>query len=376
MLPTSRGRIAGLDGLRAIAILAVICAHSTEGTVASSAAESRWAFLIGKLGPFGVRLFFAISGYLITSLFVQELATHERSRALRMFYIRRGFRIIPPFLPYLAVMTLGWAYALLPIRGRDILTAGTFLGNYFAGGWLVNHFWSLAVEEQFYLFWPPLIALAGEKASRWYGVAIAGAVAIVRPLTLAHYPAKDASWLLFRTHLIIDFLVYAALLALLLRNSAVRRWLRAQARPAILGGLLGLLMLTDVLSPKVKLVDPRSIEAALFALLAILPSLRPEMALTGWLEHPALVWIGRRSYSIYIWQQLFLMPHGWTLARNLESLIPRAIPIFVVAALSYRFLEEPLIRKGRALAQKLGERRAVLETRSRSSSAIAQTTSS
>jgi peptidoglycan/LPS O-acetylase OafA/YrhL len=355
--PAGRERIAGLDGLRAIAILAVVVAHSVEAPVMADPRGARWSTLLYKLGPFGVRLFFAISGYLITSLFVQELQDHGPRRALGMFYIRRVYRIVPPLIPYLAAIAVAGGLSLLPanmpVRGADLAAAGLFAENYFRGGWLVQHFWSLAVEEHFYLLWPPLMALAGERASRWWCVAIVGAVAIVRPLTLAHHPAGDAAGLLMETHLIVDFLVYAALLALLVRNPSVRRWLQVKARPVVLAGLFALLMLTDIFAPKVRVGDPRSLEAALFALIVVLPTLRQDMWLVRWLEHPALVWIGRRSYSIYIWQQLFLLPLAVALPRRVELFFPRVVPLLVVAALSYRYLEEPMIRKGRRLANKV-----------------------
>lgn len=359
-----RDRIAGLDGLRAIAILAVVVAHSVEDPLIGGAQDARWSAILYKLGPFGVRLFFAISGYLITSLFVKELKAHGPGLALRMFYIRRVFRIIPPLVPYLAVLAVaGWLSLLpanTPVRVKDLVAAGLFAGNYLAGGWVVLHFWSLAVEEHFYLLWPPLMALVGEGASKWCCIVIVCVVAVIRPLTLAHHPAGDAAGLLMQTHLIIDFLVYAALLALLVRNSSVRCWLRAKSRPVVVAGLFALLMLTDLIAPKVKVVDPRSLEAALFALIVVLPSLRADMLLVRWLEHPVLVWIGRRSYSIYIWQELFLLPLGVTLAQKAELFLPRVIPLLVVAALSYRFLEEPMIRKGRSIARRLIDSRAMV----------------
>jgi len=351
----NRSRIAGLDGLRAIAILAVLLAHSLEVSVARSPSDARWIAIASKFGPFGVRLFFAISGYLITSLFLRELKAYGPVLALRMFYIRRVFRIVPPFLPYLAVLAIGGALWHWPIRELEIVRAGAFLGNYFPGSWLVNHFWSLAVEEHFYLFWPPLMALAGQSRSKWCCVAIVSAVAVLRTLTLARHPVADHSWLLLETHLILDFLVYAALLALLIRNPSIRRWLCAHARPAVLGGLLAMLLLVNLVAPRVTGFDPRSLEAMLFAFLVVLPSLRPEMTLVRWLEHPVLVWIGRRSYSIYIWQQLFLLPLGVTFLRNCEWFVPRLIPIFAVAALSYRFLEQPMMRQGRELAARLSK---------------------
>jgi peptidoglycan/LPS O-acetylase OafA/YrhL len=146
-----------LDGLRAISILLVIWHHAVGGEG-----------ILGR-GHHGVGLFFAISGFLITTLLVREHSEHG-SINIRAFYLRRALRIFPLYYAVLAIYTLGW---FLGTRGTPI--GDGFLENLpafatYTTNWFVQlepgepvafyHAWSLATEEQFYLLWPPvLIAL-------------------------------------------------------------------------------------------------------------------------------------------------------------------------------------------------------------------------
>src|SRR5207248_5891757 len=107
--------------------------------------------------------FFAISGYLIcTRLLVEEETTGSIS--LRSFYIRRVFRILPPAYVYLAVVAGLSAAGMIAAAWTDIASAALFYSNYIEPrSWFTGHFWSLAMEEHFYLLWPPLLLLLGPK---------------------------------------------------------------------------------------------------------------------------------------------------------------------------------------------------------------------
>src|SRR6185503_4239118 len=149
-------RIASLDGLRGISILMVLFGHLT-GT--RNFLPREFGRITGDLGNLGVRVFFIISGYLITSLLFHEI--EKRGRVdLKGFYIRRVFRIFPAFYAYLAVIGAAAALGLVHLGRWDAVAAATYTVNYVPDrAWVVGHIWSLSVEEQFYLLWPATLLL-------------------------------------------------------------------------------------------------------------------------------------------------------------------------------------------------------------------------
>ena len=151
------GNIPGLDGLRALSIAAVVLAHASltwSGT-------TDHAHPLARLGSIGVDLFFVISGFLITWLLLRE----QRRNAvisLRAFYIRRAWRILPPYLVFLASLFAFSSIGLIQITSRDWGGALTYTVNFLPGtSWPFGHLWSLSVEEHFYLFWPLLLIVLG-----------------------------------------------------------------------------------------------------------------------------------------------------------------------------------------------------------------------
>ena len=145
-------RIPSLDGCRAISIMLVLFAHLCE--TPAFQAFNPYARLMFHFGPFGVKVFFVISGFLITTLLLNE----ERSNgsiSIAGFYVRRAFRIWPVAYVYLLVVTLlAWKH-VISVTPHHLLYAATFLINHIQEpNWFTGHFWSLAVEEQFYLVWP------------------------------------------------------------------------------------------------------------------------------------------------------------------------------------------------------------------------------
>ena len=175
---TTSKRIPTLDGLRAVSIVLVLLNHLV-GTLYYPAILSP----LGEFGNFGVRVFFVISGYLITSLLIKE---HERtgSISLKNFYLRRVFRIFPAAYTYLLVLAvLNAKYHIL--HRHDLLFAATYLTNFrLSRAWYVGHLWSLAVEEQFYMLWPMVLVVWGIRR----GSRIALATILLSPF------ARVAAW--------------------------------------------------------------------------------------------------------------------------------------------------------------------------------------
>src|SRR5258708_2087737 len=152
--------IPSLDGLRAISIVFVIVAHSAGTRNAPAALDYLLPF-----GNLGVKIFFEISGFLITTLLLKELAASGRV-SFKGFYWRRVLRIFPAFYAYIAIICAISALGLIHLKPGDLFHAITFTMNYHhERAWYLNHLWSLSVEEQFYIVWPALLCWAGARRS-------------------------------------------------------------------------------------------------------------------------------------------------------------------------------------------------------------------
>ncbi len=153
-----------LDGLRAVSIALVLVAHLT-GTKGFLNFHPLMA-----LGVFGVRVFFVISGYLITTILVKEWY-RDGDIALPRFYFRRILRLFPACYAIIGVTAFLASEHIVQLERWDLLSGATYTMNFYPGhGWALGHLWSLAVEEQFYLVWPLMLSLLGPKKSiRWLG---------------------------------------------------------------------------------------------------------------------------------------------------------------------------------------------------------------
>ncbi len=182
-------RIPGLDGLRAISIILVLGGHLAGTRNCYSAA------LYGKFGDLanlGVRVFFVISGYLITTLLLKEYAKTQ-TVSLKNFYIRRTLRIFPAFYTFLLAMTFVQAWGLISLKSGDLLHAFTYTTNYhYDSSWWIGHTWSLSVEEQFYLLWPALLLLLGIRRGLFAAGALVFMAPVVRIAVWYLWPAQRA----------------------------------------------------------------------------------------------------------------------------------------------------------------------------------------
>jgi peptidoglycan/LPS O-acetylase OafA/YrhL len=297
-----------------VAILAVLVHHTMK-----ACGFDGWLMWRGAMG---VDIFFAISGLLITSQLLEN-------SNLKHFYIRRAFRILPPAMLYLAVV-----FALGLIGRTEVMQCLLIHRNYTDGTVFGGHFWSLSLEEQFYLVWPLILVFAGERAP---GVAFAVIVCVGawRGFALSH----ESLWYI-RTELRCDGLLWGCLSAFWLRREIVkpRQW-----------QCIGLMLMAVVIwaSPVFLPVMP------LFVTLAVLGTVQqPSWQLSRLLESKPLVWIGQRSYGIYLWQQLFIF------APVRMPIVLRLAAAFLWPALLYRFMESPLRDLGRRLARPFGRPKA------------------
>ena len=328
-----------LDGWRAVAILLVIGDHLLTSVAGSPAGRTT---LPGQLG---VNIFFGLSGFLITSRLLAE-----RSISLRRFYIRRVFRILPPALTYLAVLGALGAFGLIPLYPQELLGAACFFRNYMppnlplGGGFFTWHFWSLAVEEHFYLFWPPLLKRVRSAALPVaITIAIAGATwRLVELLREGHRYGHILIGFPWRTDIRIDALMCGAAVAVAYPN--VRTWLAKRVVWVLAALLYGIVVARYGVRPTIW-------QSALIPILIAGTVARPSDPVGRVLDAAPVRWLGRLSYSLYLWQQLWLPPSWFPHTLGVAQTWPlNIVCVFACATGSYFLLERPSIRLGQRLA--------------------------
>ncbi len=354
---SSPKRLYGLDGLRAISILMVMASH-----VAGSALLGGGHIPLGRAhawGKVGVRVFFVISGLLITKLLLDERDKHG-GISIKAFYVRRAFRILPAFLVYIAAISImSWfGAATLPLD--DVVHALTYTTNFdVERSWLVSHIWSLSVEEQFYLFWPLAFGLLPRRAAFWVAFATCVISPFARLFVLRMLPTELDSLVWQAAPAVADSLATGCLVAFLRHDDA-------RAELGAVGQLLSRLLaftrgtaLTYLLFPAAfftYLLETRPTIWCLIAVsfsnvafaLVIDRTISTQSDVIGrGLLHPWLERIGVLSYSIYLWQQLFLRQ---SLVRepvwSVLCSVPLSVALAMIAgALSYYLIERPILRR-------------------------------
>jgi peptidoglycan/LPS O-acetylase OafA/YrhL len=328
------GHIPSLDGLRAVAISLVLLAHAHQ--TSGFPDLGRFGMLLG-FGSLGVDVFFVLSGFLITTLLCREAERSNRVN-LRAFYARRAIRILPAYVCFLlfvaALQTAGHA----DIPGRDWLAALTYTMNFQQKpAWDVGHLWSLSIEEHYYLLWPPLFALLPRRQAVRALLAVLAVQPMIRWTVLIAFPTWTPMTDLW-TFTRFDTIAAGSLLALLARDPSCREYLDSAARYWLVAfGALMIGLGAGAASGKVAVGVTPSITAISLAILVWAATRRGPRIL----EHPVAVTVGIGSYSLYLWQQVFLNPHNtswWT--RFPENLL-----LSVVAAwASYKLVERPFLR--------------------------------
>jgi peptidoglycan/LPS O-acetylase OafA/YrhL len=342
----ARTYIPSLDSIRAVAIIGVFTSHLD---VVRKSDNNMWSWLSGD---YGVRLFFVLSGYLITTLCLRE----EKTRAtvsLVGFYIRRAFRLLPAYYITLVFYCMLIYSGIAGVSGRHAedfsraLPYYLFYFNDFAPPAAFYQSWSLAVEEKFYLVWPVLIFVccAGTISSR---VALTASLIGIFWLLDFRIPSQ-------RFFAYSDILI-GCLLAILLQNE---RCFGILTRISDSIGYVNILIVFFVyqllLHPFPELTFLYSL-AAFFVLL----SLTTSTANLYLIESKWMIWIGRRAYSIYLLHVIAIqivtkiLPDGrGPLVALIAALLSLALAT-LIADLMFRFVERPFIAKGRAMSTKIG----------------------
>jgi peptidoglycan/LPS O-acetylase OafA/YrhL len=355
-LPPS-GYLPTLDGWRAIAILAVIICHAASGLFETSGPHPSQIGLLLEHGAVGVNIFFGISGFLICSRLLEEHRKNGRI-SLKGFYIRRCFRILPPYLAYLFLVGLAGLAGVVAVTRVEWLSCLLFFRNYLpmpdtgGAGWYTAHFWSLAVEEHFYLLWPGLLVLLGIKRTRLLVVPLCVAIAAWRYVEFReHFVNRLIPGIGFsmRTDTCLDGLLWGCAIALLLAvpgwGQRLTRWLSPWTWAVIVVAFVFCVLRNPPMSA--------TWLGLLIPLMLVGTVLRPKTWMGQFLETGPMEWIGRMSYSLYLWQQMFLAAgHVDRLPFGRWQQIPLNIAIiFGLATASYYFVEKPLIKVGHRLAK-------------------------
>jgi peptidoglycan/LPS O-acetylase OafA/YrhL len=352
-----------LDGWRAIAITLVIFAHGSDsiGNALNTVGIYFDFSRIKEAGLFGVQIFFGLSGLLITSRLIASEKKYGRI-SLKSFYIRRAFRILPAALSFLAAVGILALSGILPISFGRWLSSLFFLANYTTatGSWYLGHFWSLAVEEHFYMIWPAVFLVLGVSNRRI-------TVAIVIALLLAFWRALDFKFQITgatpavfwgRTDIQGDNILWGVVVALLYGDPIWKARLNKLLMiPAVLPSLI-ILMIILVTLPSLgwKLAFMLlTIKAILIPLMILGTLINSSGMLSYILETPIFRLIGRLSYSIYLWQQLFLVWNESSIPSFgiLQSLPFNLIAVFACATISYLYIEKPFIAIGHRIASKV-----------------------
>jgi peptidoglycan/LPS O-acetylase OafA/YrhL len=336
-------RIQSLDGLRAVAIAAVIVGH----TVSRTASTHKVNALGIALGGSGVTLFFVISGFIITHLLAEELRMLGRID-LRLFYVRRALRLWP------ALWSLIAAVGLLAVLGSTSASAAGLLPSiFFISDYITTipvalaHTWSLAVEEQFYLLWPLVLVFGSKWDLRRVLIAAIVLAPVIRIASYFALPGLRGNYM-FEFHCRYDALAVGCLIALS-RGSGWRRALAARRHlvlaAATIASACTILVAGLVRSAAPMIVAGWTVQAlALGAVVCLVLDSTGDW-LTRILNARPLVHIGLRSYSLYLWQQLFLVvPFGPFVSTPIGL-----IATFVSAELSWSLIERPFVGLRRRL---------------------------
>ncbi|MEA2842953.1 MAG: hypothetical protein QOJ69_624, partial [Actinomycetota bacterium] len=347
----------GIDGLRALAVAAVFAYHAGLG----------WA----QGGFLGVDLFFVISGFLITSLLLAEWQTSGSLRTLR-FWGRRALRLLPALIVLLVVVSVA-VPLLAPDQGYR-LRGDVVAGLGYVSNWrlifeqqsyfqeigrppVLQHLWSLAVEEQFYLLWPLVLFVllipmgrARREPHRLIWPVLALAAVSAGLMAMLYDPDLDPSRVYFGTDTrAAGLLIGAALACIPLRwnpsatRGIPRRLVLEAVGVAAVGGLCLCVVKVDQFDPR--LYRGGFVAVAVLAAVAVAVVTHPASWVGRVLACGPMVWLGRRSYAVYLWFWPVLMmtrAHSDVPLSGLPLLALQIALTLALADASYRWVERPI----------------------------------
>jgi len=305
-----------------------------------------------EYGGRGVSLFFALSGVLICTRLLREEAAHG-AISVRSFYTRRLFRIQPAALTYLGALSLLMLAGVFPRMWKGTIGALLMVRNFFprvSGTWETGHFWTLALEEHFYLFLPGFLVLCKRYRLALMLVLVV-AVAYWRNYVFEHPDLQGYCSLLYlRTDIAIDGILLGSIAALALAKPQILRAAKALLVPWVA------LLYAAVVSVYFEMHHSRTEHFGMntvYPLVIVATMLHPASLTCRILELAPVRYIGRISYSLYLWQQMFFNPDVVPAPGSFRSHVFLCwCAMFACALASYYLVETPLIRRGHRIAKR------------------------
>ena len=348
MSVSSQQRVLALDGLRAVSILLVLFSHAWLGHIVP--------------GGLGVTIFFFISGFIITRLMIEEWDS-TGTISIKKFYIRRFFRLMPALFVFVLLSLLVMKTAQVQWRWVELLSVFFYYANYygifigFSGDALpppLSITWSLAVEEHFYMIFPFFFLLLIATPKRFFLIAVSIVLAALAWRIylafgvgldfLPHYRIYKA------TDTRADSILYGVCLSLFLaRIPASLAWLNQ--KKIVMTGIVLMLFSLLYRNEEFRETFRYSIQGlalmCLFCYLVLTPTWAGKI-----LSHPFFVYVGKISYSLYLYHWLvFGIITMWLPDLGLYSKIGLMLILsFLFAHLSYRYVEQPMLKIGRQYA--------------------------
>ena len=360
-------QVKGLDGLRGLAVIAVVLYHFFPSLLPG--------------GYLGVDLFFVLSGFLITSLLVREFRT-SGTISLKDFWVRRFRRILPAAVSVLVMCTalVAWIGGDLAVGLRQQFLGTLFFVNnwtqiatsqsYFADNEIqvFAHYWSLAVEEQFYVFWPLLITgvfLISRRKPRRLPILVAAVLAIGSAVAMAliYVPGEDPTRVYYGTDTHAFGLLTGAVLSLQMTSTKsdpqADSWAAAGKAESRIAGIIGTVALIGYGVQLFLMPDDAEITyrgglflTSVLGVLMVWGVVREYGPMTPLFRTKVMRWFGQRSFSLYLWHWPVIMMLKALFEGNQNSdkswiLGLVAVPIsLLLSEISYQFIENPFRRGG------------------------------
>ena len=341
-----RGKIAELDGVRAVSVIFVLLVHISYGRLSG--------------GFLGVDIFFVLSGYLITMLMLKEIAGHGTVDLAR-FYVRRALRILPPLV---VATTLGLALAsrggmLTADQYRQVAAVLLFYSNFETPQTMGNlaHTWSLAIEEQFYLVWPALLLLS-LRVGRYVPAVVAGLIILgclaVRFWMVA--TVADQTTIYTFTFARVDSIMLGSLLAIVEKPLAgvVAGYSSGHAAWGLVAWSSAAALLAVLFLGRREFMQSTPLAFITFALVAGLfiiacQRVQETSALRRVLGWPASQWLGQRSYGLYLYHYpIFGAMEAFRVQGDLANFALVAVLKVALSLafteLAWRLVEQPILR--------------------------------
>jgi peptidoglycan/LPS O-acetylase OafA/YrhL len=338
----NRSHIPALDALRGVAACTVVFGHTLG---------------YPQLGSMAVSVFFVLSGFLITWLLLGESESTNRV-SLRNFYLRRTLRIFPAFYVFWVVCVVAAWYRYSQFSWSEPLSSFFYLGDYYSAlspvgaHQIMGITWSLGVEEKFYLVWPIAFAMWYRNPHKLFRFTVffIAAIWVYRAVACLWLPLPQ-DYLHYAFESRLDTILYGCALALAFKLGKIEPLLRAVDRFKVLPFLLAFLLVRLALleyhvSLRVFYIFGFPLTSMLVAVLLIQFVFLGALRGWRWLEHPSLRFLGRISYSLYLYHVVVIAAVEFYLMPQLR--LRWAIPIMYLGSLaaayaSYQFIEKPFL---------------------------------